>query len=93
MKAVAQNHQMKNQNDDKNLRMKPAQAQKSEYCSFEAAPVDLYLKMKEKDLVNLKTNFLYWLCQQQKALAEEDLQELLVLVQEPVENVNMPVRY
>lgn len=60
MKAAEQNHQIKNVNDDEqNLKMKPVRAQKNEYCSFQADPVDLHLKMKEQDLVSLETNFLY----------------------------------
>lgn len=86
MKAVEQNHQIKNVSDDEqNLRMKPARAQKNEYCFFEFAPVDSYLKKREQVLVSLQTNFLYWLCQQEVVVVEEeqDLQEQLV--QEPVD--------
>lgn len=86
MKAVEQNHQIKNVSDDEqNLRMKPARAQKNEYCFFEAAPVDSYLKKREQVLVSLQTNFLYWLCQQEVVVVveEQDLQEQLV--QEPVD--------
>lgn len=64
-KAVEQNHQIKNENDDEqNLRMKPALAQKNSY-----------LKTREQDLVSLQTNFLYWLCQQLVVVEEQDLQE------------------